>query len=89
LYDRISGYSIIEVKPYSILEDDMPELPIVAKPVIEQIFDDAAASYDQVGPSIFTQFGKRLVDHMDLLPECACWTLPRAREQHSYRQRIA
>lgn len=46
----------------------MPELPIVAKPVIEQIFDDAAASYDQVGPSIFTQFGKRLVDHMDLVP---------------------
>lgn len=46
----------------------MPELPIATKPMIEQIFNDAAASYDSVGPSIFTQFGERLVEHMHLAP---------------------
>lgn len=46
----------------------MPELPIATKPQIEQIFNDAAASYDRVGPSIFTQFGERLVEHMHLAP---------------------
>lgn len=50
------------------VEDDMAELPKATKPLIEQIFDDAAASYDNVGPSIFTQFGKRLVEHMHLAP---------------------
>lgn len=46
----------------------MPKLPKATKPLIEQIFDDAAASYDNVGPSIFTHFGKRLVEHMHLAP---------------------
>ncbi len=37
--------------------------PIVAtKPVIEQLFDGAAATYDRVGPSIFRPFGARLVE---------------------------
>lgn len=46
----------------------MPELPKATKPLIEQIFDDAAGTYDNVGPSIFTHFGKRLVEHMHLAP---------------------
>jgi O-methyltransferase/aklanonic acid methyltransferase len=50
------------------MEDDMPELPIATKPLIEQIFNDAAESYDNVGPSIFAQFGERLVEHMHLAP---------------------
>lgn len=33
----------------------MPELPISTKPMIEQIFNDAATSYDRVGPRIFAQ----------------------------------
>jgi ubiquinone/menaquinone biosynthesis C-methylase UbiE len=47
---------------------NMPEPPIATKPMIEQIFNDAAESYDRVGPSIFTQFGERLVEHMHLAP---------------------
>jgi O-methyltransferase/aklanonic acid methyltransferase len=43
--------------------------PIVAtKQVIEEIFDGAAARYDREGPSIFQQFGARLVDLMMLAP---------------------
>ena len=41
--------------------------PIVAtKEMLEQIFDGAAGLYDEVGPSIFRQFGARLVDWMAL-----------------------
>lgn len=41
--------------------------PIIAnKDMIEQIFDGAATSYDRVGPSIFTQFGARLVERVPL-----------------------
>lgn len=46
----------------------MPELPIATKPMIEQIFNDAAASYDHMGPRIFAKFGERLVEHMHLAP---------------------
>ena len=43
--------------------------PMVAtKQMIEQLFDGAAASYDRTGPSIFTQFGARLVKQMPLPP---------------------
>ena len=46
----------------------MPEPMIITKKMIEQTFDDSAKSYDRVGPSIFTQFGNRLVDRMPLVP---------------------
>jgi ubiquinone/menaquinone biosynthesis C-methylase UbiE len=34
---------------------------VLSKRQIEQVFDGAAAAYDCAGPSIFTQFGERLV----------------------------
>jgi len=34
--------------------------------MIEQFFDSTAESYDRVGPSIFSQFGERLVEQMPL-----------------------
>ncbi len=46
----------------------MPEPTIVSKQKIEQIFDEAAISYDRVGPSIFTLFGRSLVEKIPLLP---------------------
>lgn len=46
----------------------MPEPTIVTKPIIKQIFDDAAMSYDHAGPTIFAQFGTRLVEHIPLAP---------------------
>jgi len=43
--------------------------PIVAtKQVIEEMFDGAAARYDREGPSIFQQFGARLVELMAMEP---------------------
>lgn len=47
-------------------ENKMPEPMVGAKQRIEQTFDGAAASYDRIGPSIFTQFGRRLVEKMQL-----------------------
>ena len=44
----------------------MPEPRILTKRMIEQIFDGSANSYDRVGPSIFSQFGERLVEQMPL-----------------------
>jgi ubiquinone/menaquinone biosynthesis C-methylase UbiE len=42
--------------------------PMVAtKQMIEQMFDDAATSYNRTGPSIFTQFGTRLIEQMPLI----------------------
>jgi ubiquinone/menaquinone biosynthesis C-methylase UbiE len=38
------------------------------EPMIEQMFDDAAASYGRTGPRIFTQFGLRLAEQMPLKP---------------------
>ena len=46
----------------------VPEIKIATKAMIEQLFDDAAALYDQAGPSIYTRFGARLVEHMPLAP---------------------
>ncbi|MFH0768664.1 MAG: class I SAM-dependent methyltransferase [Chloroflexota bacterium] len=47
----------------------MPEPIIASKGMIEQIFDGAATSYDRVGPSIFAQFGTRLIEHVPLGPD--------------------
>jgi O-methyltransferase / aklanonic acid methyltransferase len=44
----------------------MTEPRIVTKKMIEQVFDDAATSYNRTGPNIFTQFGMRLVERMPL-----------------------
>jgi ubiquinone/menaquinone biosynthesis C-methylase UbiE len=44
----------------------MPEPTILTKRMIEQIFDGSAKEYDRVGPSIFAQFGERLVEQMPL-----------------------
>jgi O-methyltransferase/aklanonic acid methyltransferase len=44
----------------------MPESNMIKK-CMEQIFDAAAESYDRVGPSIFTQFGNRLVEKLPLV----------------------
>jgi O-methyltransferase/aklanonic acid methyltransferase len=49
-------------------EGDMPETAIATKQMIERIFDDAATSYNRVGPSIFTRFGIRLVETVPLTP---------------------
>jgi O-methyltransferase / aklanonic acid methyltransferase len=46
----------------------MPEPGVASKQVIEQIFDGAATSYDRTGPSIFTRWGKRLVEQLPLAP---------------------
>ena len=46
----------------------MSEPMVATKQMIEQIFDDAATLYNRTGPSIFTQFGTRLVEQMPLMP---------------------
>ena len=46
----------------------MPEPTVAIKQIMEKIFDEAAISYDRVGPSIFARFGERLVEHMPLAP---------------------
>ena len=43
--------------------------PIVAtKQMIEELFDGAAARYDREGPSVFQQFGARLVELLEIAP---------------------
>jgi ubiquinone/menaquinone biosynthesis C-methylase UbiE len=32
--------------------------------MIEELFDGAAGAYDRTGPSVFTEFGARLVEQM-------------------------
>jgi len=44
----------------------MPEPRIADKQMIEQMFDGAATSYDRTGPSVFAQFGSRLVELLPL-----------------------
>lgn len=44
----------------------MPEPTILTKRMIEQVFDETAASYDRIGPRFFSQFGGRLVDQLPL-----------------------
>jgi len=46
----------------------MDESLNIGKQIVEQIFDGAAESYNRVGPSIFTQFGERLIAYMSLKP---------------------
>ena len=46
----------------------MPEPVVATKQVIERLFDDAAPSYDRVGPSVFTAFGERLAELLPLRP---------------------
>jgi O-methyltransferase/aklanonic acid methyltransferase len=46
----------------------MPEPIIVTKQMIEKVFDDAATTYNRVGPSIFTQWGTHLIEQMPLAP---------------------
>jgi len=49
-------------------ERNMPGPTILSKENIEQIFNGAAASYDRIGPSIFAEFGERLVRRIPLRP---------------------
>lgn len=44
----------------------MTEPIIATKEMVEGIFDGAADIYDQIGPHIFSQFGGRLVDLMEI-----------------------
>ena len=44
----------------------MPDITVATKEMIEQLFNGAAKSYNRTGPSIFTQFGARLVERMPL-----------------------
>jgi O-methyltransferase/aklanonic acid methyltransferase len=46
----------------------MPRQVVLSKEDIEQVFDGAAAAYDAAGPSIFAQFGGRLVQGIPLAP---------------------
>jgi len=46
----------------------MPEPKVATKQIIERTFDEAATSYDRVGPSIFARFGESLVEQMPLAP---------------------
>lgn len=46
----------------------MAPLTVATKEIIAGIFDGAAATYDRVGPAIFTQFGERLVALLDVTP---------------------
>jgi O-methyltransferase / aklanonic acid methyltransferase len=38
------------------------------KPMLEALFNNAAGSYNKIGPNIFTQFGGRLISHMSIKP---------------------
>ena len=44
----------------------MAEPMVATKQVIEQVFDGAAEGYDRAGPSLFRQFGVRLVEWMEI-----------------------
>ncbi len=44
----------------------MPALTIATKAEIQAIFDGAAPTYDRVGPALFRQFGRRLVELLAL-----------------------
>lgn len=46
----------------------MPGPVVATKQMIEQIFDASAASYDRVGPGLFSGFGRRLVEHLPIVP---------------------
>jgi O-methyltransferase/aklanonic acid methyltransferase len=44
------------------------DLIVATKPMIEELFDGAAARYDREGPRVFEKFGARLVEWMDIQP---------------------
>ncbi len=44
----------------------MAELIVATKQIVEEIFDGAAPRYDREGPQIFSHFGARLVEIMDI-----------------------
>jgi O-methyltransferase/aklanonic acid methyltransferase len=44
----------------------MAEPTVATKKMIEELFDGAAAEYDRTGPSLFTEFGARLVERLPL-----------------------
>lgn len=46
----------------------MPEPIIATKNMIVQVFEEAATAYDRHGPSLFAQFGRRLVEQISLTP---------------------
>jgi len=46
----------------------MPKLMIATKQNIEKVFDDNAATYDRVGPTVFKHFGARLVNWLSPKP---------------------
>jgi ubiquinone/menaquinone biosynthesis C-methylase UbiE len=46
----------------------MTESINIGKQLMEKLFDNAAGSYNRVGPNIFTIFGERLVNNMSLEP---------------------
>lgn len=45
----------------------MTQPTFATKQMIEQVFDDAATSYNRTGPSFFTQFGARLVEQIPVI----------------------
>jgi ubiquinone/menaquinone biosynthesis C-methylase UbiE len=45
----------------------MPEIVVATKPMIEELFDGAAARYDHEGPGIFQNWGARLVELLGLV----------------------
>jgi O-methyltransferase / aklanonic acid methyltransferase len=49
-------------------DNKKPGPKMATKAMIEQLFDDAADTYDQAGPSLFTRFGVRLAEHVPLKP---------------------
>jgi O-methyltransferase / aklanonic acid methyltransferase len=44
----------------------MPGIAIATKPMIEEMFDGAAARYDREGPSLFSDWGEQLVQSLGL-----------------------
>jgi ubiquinone/menaquinone biosynthesis C-methylase UbiE len=45
----------------------MSEITVATKPMIEEVFDGAAARYDREGPNVFSGWGERLVDLLGLV----------------------
>ena len=45
----------------------MPEIIVATKPMIEELFDGAAARYDREGPGVFQNWGTRLVELIGLV----------------------
>jgi len=45
----------------------MPEMMVATKPMIEELFDGAAARYDREGPRIFQEWGARLIELVGLV----------------------